>query len=83
MKRIYSGVFGTIAIVALVAFGYYMYVLAIESPWRISAAEARRRLRVGEIDLVLDVRTAAERRVLGYSPSSVHILSSDLDRVML
>ena len=82
MKHVYNVIVGTIAIVALVAFGYYMYVLANESPWRISAAEARRRLRVGEIDLVLDVRTDAERRVLGYYPSSVHIPSSDLDRVM-
>lgn len=83
MKRVYNVLLGTIAIVAIVALGYYLYVLANESPWRISAAEARRRLRVGEVDLVLDVRTSAERRVLGYYPSSVHVPSSDLDRVML
>jgi rhodanese-related sulfurtransferase len=83
MKRVYNVILGTIAIVAIVALGYYLYVLANESPWRISAAEARRRLRVGEVDLVLDVRTSAERRVLGYYPSSVHVPSSDLDRVML
>lgn len=83
MKRANYIILGTIAIVALVAFGYWMYVLANESPWRISAAEARRRLSVGEIDLVLDVRTDVERRTLGSYPSSIHVPSSDLDRVML
>ena len=61
---------------------YFLYNMAVNSRWRISATEARRRLSVGEFDLVLDVRTAAERSTLGYYPGSVHVAAADLGRVI-
>lgn len=61
---------------------YYLYVLATESPWRISAAEAREKLARGYFDVVLDVRTAAERRALGFYPNSVHIPAGEISEVM-
>ena len=58
---------------------YYFYDLAVYSSWRISAAEARRRISRGEFDVIVDVRTGVERNTLGYYPGSVHIPSSDLE----
>lgn len=67
-------------LVAAVVF-YYLYDLAVYSRWRISAADARSRLRTGSFDVVVDVRTAAERATLGSYPNSVHIPAADLERV--
>ncbi len=61
---------------------YYLYVLATDSQWRISAAEAREKLGRGYFDVVLDVRTAAERRALGFYPASVHMPAGDLEQLM-
>jgi rhodanese-related sulfurtransferase len=58
----------------LVVAGLYAFV----SPYRISSEEANRRLRAGEIDVVLDVRTDLERNTLGFYPSSVHIPAASL-----
>jgi rhodanese-related sulfurtransferase len=73
-----------VALLILVAGAvfYYLYVLATESPWRISAAEARDKLARGYFDVVLDVRTAAERRALGFYPNSVHIPAGEIMEVM-
>lgn len=61
---------------------YYLYVLATDSQWRISATEAREKLARGYFDVVLDVRTAAERQTLGFYPNSVHIPAGELTEVM-
>ncbi len=45
------------------------------------AEEAKRRLKAGEIDVVLDVRTDLERSTLGSYPNSVHIESADLSEI--
>jgi phage shock protein E len=68
-------------IVATTVF-YYAYNYAVNGRWRISATEARRRLSHGEFDVVLDVRTAAERSTLGYYPSSVHIPAAELEKTL-
>jgi rhodanese-related sulfurtransferase len=62
---------------------YVAYTYAMDSPWRVSATEARQRLSQGQYDLVLDVRTALERQTLGSYPGSVHISSADLERAIL
>ncbi len=61
---------------------YYLYALATDSQWRISAAEARDKLARGYFDVVLDVRTAAERRALGIYPASIHIPAGELELLM-
>jgi rhodanese-related sulfurtransferase len=55
------------------------YVYAVSSPFKITEAEARRRLAAREIDVVLDVRTDLEREMLGSYPGSIHIPAGDLD----
>jgi rhodanese-related sulfurtransferase len=65
---------------ALILFSAYQY--AINSPYRISSEEAKRRIRAGEIDVILDVRTDLEVNTLGFYPGSVHIQSADLETQM-
>jgi len=60
----------------------YLYMYALGSPLRISSADAKRRIRNGQIDVILDVRTDLERKTLGYYPGSVHLQSADLARKM-
>lgn len=64
-----------IAVLAVVVF---LIVYTFGSPYRISADDAKRRIASGEISLILDVRTFAERDVLGYYPGSVHIPAGSL-----
>ena len=67
---------------AIVAFltiiGVALYKYATDSPHRISSEEAKRRISAKEIDVVLDVRTDIERKMLGIYPDSLHIQSADL-----
>lgn len=58
----------------------FLIVYTFGSPRLISAAEGKRRIASGEVNLILDVRTFAEREVLGYYPGSVHIPAGDLAR---
>jgi len=74
--------FAIIFISALITFVIATYVYAVYSKWRISSLEAKRRIAAKEVDVILDVRTDAERATLGFYPGSVHIQSSDLTRVM-
>lgn len=60
----------------------YLYKYAMESPYRITAEEAKRRIGDGDFDVILDVRTDVERATLGYYPNSVHIQSADLETQM-
>lgn len=59
-----------------------LYLLATDSPYRVSSQEAKGRIQNGKVDLVLDVRTALERTTLGFYPGSIHIPSADLDTIM-
>ena len=65
-----------------IAFAAAAYWYAVYSPYRISSEEGKRRLKAGEVDLVLDVRTDLERSNLGFYPNSVHIQAADLEREM-
>ena len=69
-----------ISMIAGVMVGLWLW--ARQSPYRISAEEARKQLAAGQIDLILDVRTAAERATLGFYPNSVHVAGADLAAVM-
>ena len=60
----------------------FLYIYAIYSPYRISSEDARTKIAKKEIDLILDVRTDLERNTLGFYPGSIHIQSSDLERIM-
>jgi rhodanese-related sulfurtransferase len=79
MKKQITGV----VIAVFVLGGLYLYSYAVSSVYRISAEEAKQRLRDKQIDIILDVRTAVERDTLGYYPGAVHIPSSELDRQMI
>jgi rhodanese-related sulfurtransferase len=68
-----------VLVILVLAIIYYLYTYAIHSPYRISTDEARKRIKNKEIDLILDVRTDAELKLLGTYPGSVHIQSSDID----
>ncbi len=70
----------SVAVAVVVAVALYLY--AVGSPLRISAAEARQRLQERRVDVVVDVRTVAERSSLGFYPGAVHIQAADLEKVM-
>jgi len=78
MKR--SRIYIAISILIFSTFAYYSYDYAVNSRYRISPQEAKRRLRTKQFDVILDVRTDLERSTLGSYPKSVHIQSADLER---
>ena len=69
-----------LSIMALVALLAVLYWYAVSSPYLITAEEARQRLKGGQFDAVLDVRTETERNTLGFYPHSLHIPGADLER---
>ena len=64
---------GSILILVLVAMWY-----SFSSPLRISAEEAKRRIKAHEIDRIVDVRTDLEVKTLGSYPDAIHIPSAEL-----
>jgi rhodanese-related sulfurtransferase len=74
--------YGVLFCLALVILSILAYRYAVVSPYRISSEEARNRIQDGSLDLILDVRTDAERSALGFYPGSVHIQSADLEKEM-
>ena len=67
-------------VLASLIYGGYQY--AVFSPYRISSERAKDLIRDKKIDMVLDVRTDAERDLLGYYPGSVSIQRADLEERM-
>ncbi len=70
----------TVIILIITLIGLHRY--ANESPYKISTATAKKLLVENKFAGVLDVRTAAEREVLGYLPGSYHIPAVDLDVIV-
>lgn len=79
MKMKKSLIIPLIIVSVILIVGVSLYRYAIESPWYISAAEAKRRIVEKKVDLILDVRTPLERETLGFYPNSVHIPSGELN----
>jgi hypothetical protein len=77
---------GAITFILVIVLTYFifhkLYEYAIGSPYVISAEDAKSRIKRGQVDLILDVRTKFERDTLGFYPGSVHIQSADLDVMM-
>lgn len=71
-----------VSAIFLVAILYFLYRYAMDSPYRISTEDAKNLIKNNKIDLILDVRTDAEVRLLGVYPGSVHIQSADLEKRM-
>jgi rhodanese-related sulfurtransferase len=71
-----------VLVAVIIAILGYLYYYAVSSVYRISSEEAKELIRNKQIDLILDVRTDAERDALGSYPGSVHIQSADLEREM-
>lgn len=66
-------------VVVILAYSFWWaYRYAMDSPYRISTEEAKRRLANQQFDLILDVRTDAEVRALGIYPGAVHIPAANL-----
>jgi rhodanese-related sulfurtransferase len=82
MKYSYRSAILLLSLATIVAVLYYLYRYAMDSPYRISSEKAKMLLREKKIDLILDVRTDAERSLLGYYHGSVHMQSSDLEKRM-
>jgi len=78
MKPATFAVYGVLGLIGVIII-YQAYLYATDSPHRISSEEARNRIKRGEIELILDVRTTLERNTLGFYPGSVHIQSSELE----
>ena len=57
---------------------WWAYRYAMDSPFRITTEEAKRRLANQQFDLILDVRTDAEVRALGIYPGAVHMPAANL-----
>lgn len=72
-------IFGGIVILVMLGFLYYY---AISSPYKISPSQASQLINAGKADVIIDVRTDAERNMLGYYPGSAHIQSADLTQAM-
>jgi phage shock protein E len=82
-----KGIYNRIIILSLVifvfiAFIYFSYQYAVSSKYRISSEKAKEMIMDNKIDVVLDVRTEAERNTLGYYDGSTHIQGSDLEKRM-
>jgi phage shock protein E len=68
------------ALLSTVAIGVYLYNMSVNSPYRISSEEAKKRIGNHEIDLVLDVRTEQERNTLGYYPKAILVSAANLEK---
>ena len=75
---------GYLLVAVAVFLGAFLiaYLYATDSPYRISAPDAKQRIQDGQVDLILDVRTDVERAALGFYPGSVPIPSADLEAKM-
>jgi len=73
----------SLVLIAVIVFIYYSYQYAVSfdiSKYRISSETAKNLIKNKKIDVILDVRTDAERNTLGYYPGSIHIQSADLEK---
>lgn len=77
-KIIFSLVF-----LGFIAFVYFSYQYAVSSKYIVSSETAKQMIMDKKIDVILDVRTDAERSMLGYYPGSKHIQSADLEKRMI
>ena len=75
-------VFASVIVGILILSVAYLYRYAIDSPYHISAPDAKRMIENKEFDVILDVRTDLERETLGFYPGSIHIQSGDLAKRM-
>lgn len=65
---------------AVIAIGAYLYNMSVNSPYRISSEQAKKRIAAHEIDLILDVRTQKERESLGHYQKDIWVPAADLEK---
>ncbi len=70
------------AVIILIVVLIMLHRYANESPYKISSATAKQLITANKFAGILDVRTAAEREVLGFYPGSYHVPASDLDVIV-
>lgn len=73
--RVSNTIFIVLALVLVIVGLLYYY--AVGSPLLLSAEEAKKRIRDGNVDVVLDVRTDLEYN-LGHYSGALHIPTADL-----
>ena len=73
---------GIVLFLAIIIVVRAAYLYATDSPYRISSQTAKQLIQANKFDVILDVRTTFERSSLGFYPGSIHIPSSDLERMM-
>jgi rhodanese-related sulfurtransferase len=72
----------SLAVITLIVVLIMLHRYANESPFKISSATAKQLIAANKFAGILDVRTAAEREVLGFYPGSFHVPASDLDVIV-
>jgi rhodanese-related sulfurtransferase len=74
--------FATLVLTAVFAIAIFVfaygYTYSISSPYYVTASEGKAGIAQKRYNVVLDVRTALERAVVGYYPGSIHIPVSEL-----
>lgn len=85
MVKIYNKkiIWSLVIVFFIIVFIYFSYQYAVSSKYVVSSETAKQMIMDKKIDLVLDVRTDAERSMLGYYPGSKHIQSADLEKRMI
>jgi phage shock protein E len=71
-----------ILLFSFLAIGAYLYNMSVNSPYRISSEEAKKRIAAHEIDLILDVRTEKERETFGFfqNPKAIWVPAANLEK---
>jgi len=79
----YRFVYFLLVVLLILGIVYYIYNYTFNSPWLVSGEVAKMLVKNNKVDVILDVRTDLERKTLGFYPSSVHIQSGDLEKLMV
>jgi phage shock protein E len=69
-------------VLLLLLLAFYLNALANNSPHKISPAAAKRKRKQKKYDLILDVRTDAERTLVGHLRGDVHLPRDRLESTM-
>lgn len=70
-----------VAFIAIILVSLHKY--ALDSPYRISSTEAKKRIAEKKIDIILDARTDWELTTFGAYPGSLHIQNGDINTKQL
>ena len=58
----------------------FLYNYAYNSPYQLSAQDAKKKIKQNFFNIILDVRTNIERNTLGYYKESIHIQGNNIEK---